>query len=342
MAKAKPEPTKRPSITDVANLAGVSASAVSKVMRDAYGVSPLMRAKVEDAIKRLGYRPRTGARAMRGQSKLIGVEIPQLGNEFFTQIISGAQERLFNTGYQLVVVPMNQSDSSVDSLHALVDHQVDGILAIAPDVPPKELSRIARYTPFVLLGRHDITGDYDTVVGDDVTGTILALEHLVSLGHTKIAHVTLIPPLDLPDARQPHTIRKATYIKFMQDHDLEPRVVICEPDESGAHRATMVLMASEDLPTAIFAGHDDIAIGVLQAIMESGHRPGEIALIGYDDIDLAAHPLIGLTTIRQFGAQMGRKAVDLLLERIEDGRDSANQLTITPKLVTRGSSGSHI
>jgi LacI family transcriptional regulator len=104
----------------------------------------------------------------------------------------------------------------------------------------------------------------------------------------------------------------------------------------------MVLMASEDLPTAIFAGHDDIAIGVLQAIMESGHRPGEIALIGYDDIDLAAHPLIGLTTIRQFGAQMGRKAVDLLLERIEDGRDSANQLTITPKLVTRGSSGSHI
>ena len=342
MAKAKPEPTKRPSITDVANLAGVSASAVSKVMRDAYGVSPLMRAKVEDAIKKLGYRPRTGARAMRGQSKLIGVEIPQLGNEFFTQIIAGAQERLFNTGYQLVVVPMNQSDSSVDSLHALVDHQVDGILAIAPDVSPKELSRIARYTPFVLLGRHDITGDYDTVVGDDVAGTLAALEHLYSLGHRKIAHVTLIPPLDLPDARQPHTIRKATYLQFMQEHGLEPQIAICEPDESGAYNATLGILQGNNVPTAIFAGHDDIAIGALQAIIEGGFRPGEIALVGYDDIDLAAHPLIGLTTIRQFGKQMGRKAVDLLLERIEDGRDSANQLTITPKLVTRLSSGSHV
>ena len=330
---------RRPSISDVAEMAGVSNSAVSKVIRGAYGVSPLMRAKVEDAIKKLGYRPRTGARSMRGRSQLIGIEIPHLGNEFFTQIIGGVQERLAETPFQLVIAPPSRKEKIGAALFALLDHQVDGIISVAPDLKPNELASISRQAPLVTIGRHDKSQEYDSVVSDDAFGTELAMQHLYDVGHRDIAHVTITPDLDLPDARQPHPIRRDAYEKFMHEHDLVPRVVLCNPLVSeDTYPLTVELLTGPNRPSAIFAGHDVVAMEVLRAIIDCGFTSQEVALVGYDDISLAEHPLIGMSTVRQYGALMGRRAVDLLLERIEGARDTANQLTITPKLMERRTS----
>ena len=130
----EPSLKKRPSISDVALEAGVSKAAVSKVIRNAYGVSPAMRERVETAINRLEYRPLHAARVMRGASFTIGFEVPHLGNDFFTQITEGAASKLAGSGYQLIIAPGLGYLSGTKVLDTLVDRQVDGIIAISSDV----------------------------------------------------------------------------------------------------------------------------------------------------------------------------------------------------------------
>src|SRR5690349_16399965 len=134
--QAETTTNRRPSISDVALAAGVSKGAVSKVIRNAYGVSPAMRERVEAAIEQLGYRPRVAARVMRGASFTIGFEVPHLGNDFFTQVTEGATSKLAGSGYQLIIAPGLGYLSGSAVLDALVDRQVDGIIAIASDVEP--------------------------------------------------------------------------------------------------------------------------------------------------------------------------------------------------------------
>lgn len=338
MAKATKQsaPLKRPSITDVAKMAGVSPSAVSKVMRDAYGVSPLMKAKVEDAIKRLGYRPRLGARAMRGKSHLIGVQVPNFGNDFFTQIIDGIQSKLSGTQFQIVIAPPNRGDSGTPTLEALVDHQVDGILAVGLDVPPEEMLKIARETPVVMIGRHDTSHEYDSVYSDDAEGTRLALTYLYEQGHRHISHVTLKPSFDRDDAKNPHRVRLDAYLDFMRKHGLESCVLVHDFGANGLDDE-LSQMLNQTLPTtAIFAGHDELAVEVLESLARLSHGKNTVAVIGYDDTKLAGHPMIDLTTVRQYGEQLGKKATELLLERLRGERETATHLSVTPKLIVRG------
>lgn len=331
-------PKRRASIADVAAAAGVSNSAVSKVLRNAYGVSPLMRARVEEAIKKLDYRPLTSARAMRGQSHVVGIEIPQLGNEFFTMIIEGVQQRLQETGYTVMIAPPMDGVHCRTALNALVDHQVDGIIAIAPDIAPDELNQIARNTPLVMIGRHDISHHYDSVVGDDENGGSQIMEYLFESGHCKITLLTVKPDLDLENARQPHTLRRWSYENAMAKAGLEPHVVYAGQASSDVYQKARDVLQGQDRPTALIAGHDAMAIEALRALHDLGLTPEDVAIIGYDDIGIASHPMISLTSVRQFGEQMGRKAVEMLIERIQGEREAANQLSITPKLVLRDSS----
>ncbi|MEN9989396.1 MAG: hypothetical protein RL508_375 [Actinomycetota bacterium] len=331
----KDGPTKRPSISDVAAMAGVSTSAVSKVLRDAYGVSPLMRATVENAIKKLGYRPRPGARAMRGKSQLIGVQVPNFGNDFFTQIIDGIQARLAGTEFEIVIAVPGRPNNGHNTLEALVDHQVDGILAVALEVPPEEILKISRETPIVVIGRHDSSHEYDSVFSDDFEGTKLALQYLYDQGHRQIVHVTLKPTFDRSDAKNPHSVRLLAYETFMQSHGLKSQVLIHNFGSSGLTDEVRELFENEPKPTAIFAGHDELALEVLGSLTELGLTTKDVALIGYDDTKLAAHPLIGLTTVRQFGEQLGKTATELLLERISGERETASHVSVMPKMIVR-------
>ncbi len=229
-------------IEDVARTAGVSRAAVSKVIRDAYGVSDEMRARVQAAITELGYRPRASARAMRGSSYTIGIEIPTINNHFFPKIITGAAGALAGTSYQLIIAPAGPNhDGGPQAIEVLADRQVDGILAISPAVAPEWLEDLAQRTPLVMLGRHDDSVFYDTIVDDDIEGARLAVRHLYDLGHRDIVHLTINPEAEDHLTTAPHAVRSRGYELAMAELGLEDRarVVHVEPNEVGARETSL-------------------------------------------------------------------------------------------------------
>src|SRR6478736_1279938 len=165
-----PTPGRSATIEDVAAVAGVSRAAVSKVLRDAYGVSDSMRERVTAAMTELNYRPRIAARAMRGRTFTSGIEIPDFGNQFFTRMLSGAMGALADTQYQVVIAPAEAgSRQGLRAIEALVDRQVDGVIAVSPRVDEAGLERISGSVPVVMFGRHDTSDRYDVVAGDDAS-----------------------------------------------------------------------------------------------------------------------------------------------------------------------------
>lgn len=324
-------------IEDVARTAGVSRAAVSKVIRDAYGVSEDMRIRVHAAIDQLGYRPRAAARAMRGSSYTLGVEIPSIRNHFFSKIITGATGALADTSYKLIIAPADPDhDGGPQAIEVLVDRQVDGILAISPAVEPEWLEDLAQRTPLVMLGRHDESTYYDTVVNDDIEGARLAVQHLYDLGHRDIVHLTVLPEAEINLATAPHAVRSRGYELTMAELGLSEyaRVVNIEPTEEASRAAALELLTGPRRPTAIFAGHDELALGVLQAVSELGFGPSDVSVVGYDDTDIAAHPLVSMSSINQSGTRMGEIVVGLLLQRIA-GRTEPVHEVIAPKLMAR-------
>lgn len=322
---------------DVAKAAGVSVAAVSKVIRNAYGVSPAMKAKVESVISELGYRPSLAARSLRGNTFTIGFEIPQLGNDFFNQVMEGAVQAISGTPYQLVIVPRGEDYSGVKTLNSLIDRQPDGIVAIAPHVPPEWLRVAASQVPMVVLGRHDSAPEWDSVRNDDRLGTNAVLSHLFELGHKRILHLTVAGANATSKEQSPHDIRLGVFNERMLAAGLTPEVVQVESTEGAAWSATKALLSSNSRPSAIFAGHDTLAMGVLRALGELGLTAKQVSVVGYDDIYLAGNPLISLTTVNQDGVRMGKLAAQLLMERISGERTESKIEVVIPELVVRGS-----
>lgn len=325
-------------IRDVAHRAGVSRAAVSKVIRNAYGVSPAMKDRVAVAIKELDYRPSVAARALRGSSFTIGVEVPTLANSFFNRIVTGASAALEGGPYQLIVAPA-QSDSGegVRAIEALADRQVDGLIAVSPMVEPEWLERLSRHTPIVMLGRHDASLGYDTVTNDDVAGTDKVMDHLFSLGHRRIAHLTVSEGIARRVAGAPHSIRLARYEERMRDAGLSSETIHLSPVKDDAYERTSAAFRSEDRPTALFAGNDSLALDALWARADAGLSSEQLSIVGYDNIEVAGHPGISLTTIDQSGEELGERAVRLLLERL-GGRMEPVHFEVQPILRVRSSS----
>jgi LacI family transcriptional regulator len=324
-------------IEDVARAAGVSRAAVSKVIRNAYGVSPAMRERVNEAIERLEYRPRVAARAMRGSSYTLGIEIPDFRNPFFSKVLQGATRALGGTNYQLIIAPAEAgAREGYRAVEALVDQGVDGIIAISPLVTREWLESVAKRTPVVMFGRHDLSEIYDTVAGDDEAGTLQIMNHLFELGHDRILHLTIDAVGTEQHRHTPHGIRLETYLSAMEDsgRGQYSKVVRADDGQNFAYDALLEELGSNDHPTAIFAAHDEMAIGALRALSELGI---DISVVGYDDSPIAVHPGISLSSVDQQGELMGGRAVEMLLERIK-GRTEALHEIYQPALQTRGSS----
>ena len=325
-------------ITDVARHAGVSRAAVSKVIRDAYGVSEAMRERVQGAIDALGYRPSATARAMRGQGYTLGIEVPTTANSFLDQVIQSFIDAIDETPYQVIIAPAGPDKDSRRALQVLADRQVDGIVAVSPAVDPGWLESLGTRVPLVLLGRRDETTTYDTISDDDELGTRLAMEHLIGLGHRDITHLTITPEAENHLDNAPHAVRARAYRDFMTRHQLGElaHVITAAPSEDGAARAMRDLLAGPHRPTAIHAGHDELALGVLRAMGEAGLNSRDISVVGYDDSPIAAHPLICLTSIHQSATTCGRLAATFLLERI-NGRTTPRHEVVVPELRARAS-----
>jgi LacI family transcriptional regulator len=331
--------SRRATIHDVAREAGVSVSAVSKVLRNAYGVSPEMQAKVTLAIEKLGYRPQTAARAMRGRSYTIGVMILEMSSPFLPEIVQGITDELEPTPFQeILVVPGISPQRQQRSAEALVDRQVDGLILIAPWTSASYLEGLGASMPTVAIARHGGAANFDTVVDNDFEGAGMMVDHLVALGHRRIVHTSqpsggLKRPFVLS-----HTARCDGYVRAMKRHRLTPDVIVTAYTEQGGYDAAVKALDRPTPPTAIFAGADIAAFGVLRAAEERGIRvPEDLTVTGYDNVFASTIGRVSLTTVDQSGPLTGKLSAKLLLERI-DGRTQPIHSVISPRLVVRSTS----
>jgi LacI family transcriptional regulator, galactose operon repressor len=331
--------TRRITIVDVARHAQVSTTAVSKVLNNAYGASPAMRAKVQQAIAELGYRPSAAARGLRGQTYTIGVMIPELRNLFFADILDGITAQLTGSDYQVLIAPgCNGEKAEARVIEAMIDRSMDGLVLIAPVSAKKRLNDVARTVPTVVVGRHGPSPTYDTVADDDVAGAALVVDHLADLGHQRIAHIEHHETDRVRLAEMPNAQRAEGYQEAMRRRGLADRIEIASTSytHQGGYLGAKELLARPVRPTAIFAGADVVALGALEAIAEAGLSvPGDISVAGYDNSALAAFGPISLTSVDQDGREMGANAARLLVDRINDGSRRTTQIKLSPTLVVR-------
>ncbi|WP_395818022.1 LacI family DNA-binding transcriptional regulator [Devosia sp.] len=329
----------RVTIKTVAEDAGVSVSAVSKVLRDAYGVSGPLRERVRASMEKLGYRPHAAARGMRGQTYTLGVHLPDIHNPFFTDIMAGMNSALERTQYQ-TLVGISQSNITTQQalLDAMIDRQMDGIIFIGPRLSSEMLDELAERIPLVVIAHHTDSAAYDTVNNDDVLGGTLAVQHLFQAGYRNIAMISLSLPMR-EDAGV--TIRRELgYRQAMDDAGLRrfTKVVIAEQTAREVQAAARHLLRSRGAPEAIFCWTDFIALEVLSVAKELGMSvPGDLAVVGYDNTSYCDLAQNALTSIDQSGQVLGLQSARLLIERIK-GRTTAEHFVVTPRLVARNSS----
>ena len=329
----------RVTIRTVAEHAGVSVAAVSKVLRDAYGVSADMRAKVEASIAALNYRPSAAARGMRGQTYTIGVIMADINNPFYPQIFEGINDGLSGTQY-IPLIGLGRGFATIETtiVNAMVDRQMDGIIMIGQRLNTPGLNEVAKSLPIVVVAHHEPTATaFDTVNNDDELGGRLVVEHLLAQGYKRPAMITLsrsqIGRVDVSDRRE------KGFAKAMQAAGLGHYVHIeaAEAELEDVTATVQALLERPDPPDALFGWADYYALEVLSAVRTLGYRvPEDIGVIGYDNSEPCAFTQNNLTSIDQSGREIGRQSVRLLLERI-GGRSTAEHFVTTPKVSVRGS-----
>jgi len=304
-------------IDDVAAKAGVGVGTVSRVLNNSPKVSAGTRRRVEDAIALLDYRPSPLARGLsQGRSHSIGAVVPFFTHASAVERLRGVVAGLGSAGYDLVLFDVESPAHRAEHLGALARRdRAAGLLVISLRPPPAELVRLAEGgVPVVLI---DAMGDgVPAVVTDDVAGGRLATEHLVDLGHRRVAFIG--EPPENPFGFTATARRELGCREVLAAVGAEPTAVeYCEHDRLVAQRVARDLLQSRDRPTAIFASSDVQASGVLLAAAELGLRvPGDVSVIGFDDIEISMYA--GITTIRQPLFESGRLGAQLLLERLAE------------------------
>lgn len=326
----------RITIVDVARHAGVSTASVSKVLRDAYGVSDAMKERVSASMDELKFRPHRPARGMRGRTYTIGMLVADIENPFFSLLCTGLSRHLGANDYEVLVAPGGYTTSSQRTMiNAMIDHQMDGLVLVSPRAADAEIEAFATEVPVVQIGRHSESALLDSVSGDDALGAQLVVDHFVRLGHRRIAFVMNAVEGDdpgLPEQRRLRGFRNA-----MASHGLADEAVVVTHEWSleGGRRAARELTSMEQIPTAVHAGADVAAFGILNGLWDRGLRAPEVfSLAGYDNSTTSGIGPISLTTVDQAGLQMGALAAELLLDRIS-GRTESRHEILEPSLVIR-------
>lgn len=323
----------KPTILDVAKRAGVSKSLVSMVIRGDDRVSPIRRDAVLEAIADLGYRPNAMARGLvQRTTRIIGVVVSDLRNPFNGDVVAGILNEAASFGYKaLVNTSDRQKGLEVDAIESFLELRVDGLVLATSRIDDQTIGHASGAVPVVVLGRKTSDDFTDSLTIDNEMGAEIAVDHCVDLGHRAIAHIAGREGIA---ARR----RRTGYERAMGRHGLTDHMTIVDGGftEAGGYRGGQLLLQQKTLPTAVIAANDLCAIGVLNALEEAGLEiPGDVSLVGYDNTSLAALRHVSLTSIHQPGEDMGRKAMDLLFERIHEGRTQPRHEVVAPSLVVR-------
>ncbi|KQR23831.1 LacI family transcriptional regulator [Agreia sp. Leaf335] len=329
------------SVRDVALRAGVSVGTVSNVLNHPEKVSPETVERVQRAIDELGFIRNDAARQLRnGRSRTIGMVVLDVRNPFFTDLARGAEDEAAGSGLTVTLGNSDENPAREATYLDLFEQQrVYGIVISAYADITERLARLKqRGIPAVLVDRSSPAGAFSSVSVDDLAGGRLAVEHLISLGRTRLAFVG--GPMGI---RQVADRLDGARAAVAAHPDVSLEVIEIDALSVLAGRAAgadIVGRSSGERPDAIFAANDLVSMGLMQAFAMQGADvavPGQIALIGYDDIDFASAAVVPLSSIRQPSALIGKTAVEILLAEAQDSTSPPRHVVFQPELVIRAS-----
>lgn len=326
-------------IKDVAREAGVSVATVSRVFNGAQQVSEATAARVREVAARLDYYPDAAARSLiTGRTHALGVVLPELHGEFFTEVIRGLDRAAREHGLHLLVSGSNADAASFEAALRSMRGRIDGLVLMTPEsVTSAAAERFRHQVPVVLLNPATAPGPYDAISFDNEGGAQAMVQHLLSLGHTRIATIT--GPAGNVDAQGRLTAYRNTLTAAGRyDPMLE---IVGDFTQAGGHEAALRLMERKPLPSAVFVANDHMAVSVMAAFREAGLRvPHDIAVGGFDDIAMSRFLTPTLTTVRVDLDALGRHAVGSLVARRAGGASAPRAAERLPAtLVIRESCG---
>ncbi len=331
-------------MVDVARLAGVSTMTVSRVLNDARNVSDTMRERVDAAVKQLSYQPNEVARSLRDRrSRQIGVLLPYLFDPFFANCAHAIISELRQQGYSVVLATSNEDVKiEFDEASRMLRRNVEGLILI-PARPAKGRSRMLgrefERLPIVTLDRPIEGGRFESLLVENERGACLGTQHLIALGHKRIAYIGLENTL--------YVMRKRHkgYESAMKAARLGTQAALVSPDVEDLVPIVSGLLRGPKPPTAIFSANNLLTRRVLHSLQALDiYPPKKIALVGFDDFETADLIRPGITVVRQPSELLGRRAAETLLARLGSGvQTKAAKRTILPvDLIVRGSCGSEL
>lgn len=325
-------------IREVAESAGVSYATVSHVINNTRFVTQETRERVLAAMAALNYRPNALARSLRqGKTNTIGLVLPDSANPFFAEISRSIEDEAFKRGYS-VFLCNTELDTRRELFYVdvLSNKQVDGIIFVAAGDQPDSLDYLLRENmPVVMIDRNLPNVLVDVVLTDHQLGGYLATRHLIELGHQRIACIAG------PSSITPSAERITGYEKALEEAGLpcdENLIIRGDYHAQSGMDVTNAILNMTPRPTAIFALNDLMALGALRAASEAGYSvPKDLAIVGYDDLELSRFTSPPLTTISQPKKEISAQAVNLLVQRMSGKSQSPRRVVLPPELIVRRS-----
>lgn len=325
-------------IIDVAREAGVSYGTVSRVINDSPNVKEETRERVKEVIDRMGFVGNRSARSLvSGKSHVIGLLIPDLGTAYIGEIIRGIDMELETAHYNLMLYTTHRRETKESGyISSLIQSGVDGVILILPRNPAKFLEKLRSLNfPYVLVDHQGIDERGPAVGASNYQGAFDATEYLIQQGHSRIALIT--GSMDLGCSQE----RLKGYQAALQKNAIPVEsewIIEGDFEQATGYEAGKKLMSLSKRPTAIFASNDMMAFGVMDAVRDLGLKiPGDISVIGFDDIFQSSQTMPGLTTVHQPLEQMGREATRMLMEMMSEREIKSGKVDLPTHLVLRDS-----
>lgn len=334
-------PRKRPTLEEIASVAGVSRSTVSRVINDAPNVRKAVRQRVKRVVREMGYYPNAAARSLAGQrSQTLAVVIPETINTvfldpFFPNVLRGIAEVTSAHHYHMLLSMVERPSEKDFYRRALRSQMLDGVVIVSALMDDPLIPYLLRdHIPFVLIGRHD-DPRVSYVDVDNLGGAYMATTHLLQGGRRRVATIT--GPLDMVPGLDRRAGYRTALLKAGYPVD-DALIVKGDFTEAGGRAAMAQLLPLA--PDAVFVASDLMALGALSALWEAGCCvPDDVAVIGFDDAPVAAYTDPPLTTVRQPVTDLGRTAARLLLRLLQEGQAGPLRQTLPTELIVRASCG---